>query len=152
MVNGMIEMKEIPVNNKVMLIDEEDVHLFDGITLRIQPSRNCVYAAFGKNGRAHRLIMGVHDPMLVVDHINGNGLDNRKTNLRVVTPSENVKNRRVSRSKKNALPPGIWPYRNKLSVQITNNGKKIFVGYFEDEATARSALNQARQSIGRPPV
>ena len=145
-------MKLIQIKDQAMLIDDCDARLFDGLTLRIQPSRNSVYAAFGKNGRAHRLIMGVTDPNLVVDHINGNGLDNRRENLRVVTSAENVKNRRVSRAKNNGLPPGIWPYRGKLAVQITENGKKKFVGYFSDEESARIALNNARQSIGRPAV
>lgn len=152
MVNKVKKMKRIQVKDQVMLIDAEDAYLFDGRTMRLQPSRNCVYVAFGKNGRAHRLIMGVDDPSLVVDHINGNGLDNRKENLRVVSSSENVKNRRVSRSKENGLPPGIWPYRGKLAVQITNEGKKIFVGYFDIEISARAALNQARRAVGRPPV
>lgn len=145
-------MKEIQISDKRMLIDAEDLHLFSGLALRLQPSRNCVYAAFGKNGRAHRLVMGVSDPSKVIDHINGDGLDNRKGNLRIVTSSENTKNRRNSRSKTNGLPPGIWAYRGRLAVQITENGKKIFVGYFDCEKEARIRLNEARLLLGRPPV
>ncbi len=145
-------MKIIPIGDQKMLIDAADASLIEGLKLRLQPSRNTQYAYFESRGIVHRLIMGLSNPKLVVDHINGNGLDNRRSNLRVVTPSENVRNRRVSRSKSNGLPPGIWPYRDKLAVQITDRGKKIFVGYFTDEESAKIALNKARQSIGRPPV
>lgn len=135
-----------------MLIDDDDLHLINGLKLRLQKSRNATYAAFGKNGRVHRLILGLTDKNVVVDHINGEGLDNRRSNIRAVSSSENVKNRRVSRSKKSGMLPGMWPYRGKIAVQITNNGKKIFVGYFDSKEDAREALNRARIGIGRPPV
>tara|TARA_R110002073_G_scaffold83808_1_gene199674 strand:+ start:1093 stop:1494 length:402 start_codon:yes stop_codon:yes gene_type:complete len=46
----------------------------------------------------HHLIMGKPSSGMVIDHINGNGLDNRKCNLRFVTPSQNQQNRHTSKS------------------------------------------------------
>lgn len=143
---------QIQIRAEIMLIDDQDFELIRNLKLRLQPSRNAVYAAFGKNGRVHRLLLGLNDRSLVVDHINGNGLDNRRCNLRVVTPQVNVKNRRVSRSKTNGMPPGMWPYRGKIAVQITDCGKKIFVGYFTCQDEALLALNKARLSLGRPMI
>lgn len=54
------------------------------------------YALTEKNGkevRMHRMILGTKDADLVVDHINRNRLDNRKQNLREMTPIENANNR-----------------------------------------------------------
>ncbi|WP_092000094.1 HNH endonuclease [Polaromonas sp. OV174] len=145
-------MPTLKVGNREMLIDEADMHLFDGIKLWPFKNRNATYAFSSGRIAAHRLIMGVTDRSLVVDHINGDGLDNRRGNLRVVTVSVNSKNRRVSRSKTAGMLPGMWPYRDRIAVQISNDGKKIFVGYFLNFEEAHQALNVARLKLGRPPV
>ena len=89
---------------------------------------------------------------LQVDHINGNGLDNRLTNLRVVVPSENYKNRRnngIGRSKY----LGVYPYPRthssfgKYRASIRCNGKAIYLGTFISEIEAAKARDTAAKKF-----
>ena len=94
--------------------------------------------SFGKRYRflMHRAIWAWHNgcfPTLQIDHINGNGFDNRIGNLREVTPSENMRNR-VYPWKPNAKSglPGVW--------RLKKGGYQIVVGnhqyYFRDRFVA----------------
>lgn len=75
---------------------------------------------------------------MVPDHINGNRLDNRRTNLRVVTPSANLHNiRRPSRNNTHGhLGAQRWGKRWKAEIVV--NHKRIYLGLFDtgEEATA----------------
>ena len=53
---------------------------------------NTDYAEHDTYGKMHRYILGLTDPTQIVDHINHNGLDNRKSNLRITTTSQNKRN------------------------------------------------------------
>lgn len=91
-----------------------------------------------KTIRLHRLITNCPDD-LVVDHINHNTLDNRKSNLRVCTQQENAENRNgayitnVNSGYRNVY----WSKRDKLwIVRLTKNYKRIYGGSFKDLKTA----------------
>jgi hypothetical protein len=96
----------------------------------------------------HRQIMG--EPKgKVVDHRDGNSLNNRRSNLRICTFAQNQLNRRstggVSRYK------GVWFKKghNKWKAQIGFNGKKIHIGYFKDEIDAAKAYDKkAKEFFG----
>jgi HNH endonuclease/AP2 domain-containing protein len=77
------------------LVDDEDVLLVTPFKWHLLTvSENCTYAATGKtNTGMHRIISGAVKGQ-VVDHINGNGLDNRRANLRVCTRRQNLCNRK----------------------------------------------------------
>lgn len=51
----------------------------------------------------HRVILGCKDSSEWGDHINGNRLDNRRVNLRIVEPTENTRNRRVAKNSKSGV-------------------------------------------------
>ena len=80
----------------------------------------------------HRVVM-IPEKGKVVDHINHNKLDNRKNNLRVVTQSENSKNRACG-SRNNTGVTGVYFLKNsgKWVAYVGDNGKNIRLGEFDD--------------------
>lgn len=93
----------------------------------------------------HNAIMPVMEGC--VDHINGNPLDNKKTNLRKCTLRQNSLNRKLNRGKINSKYKGVtfYPYNGKMKWQgrIRVNGNVISLGYFRDQKKAAKAYNEA---------
>lgn len=91
----------------------------------------------------HRFIMDAPQHLLV-DHINHDGLDNRKSNLRLCTKSQNCQNRRLRQNTKSKYK-GVCEHHsgNHLwQVRIRVNGKRISLGYFESEVDAAMAYDR----------
>ena len=79
---------------------------------------------------------------LVVDHINGNGLDNRRENIRLVTNRQNQHN--IHRKKLSRYPGLCWGSQNKKwQVRIRYKGKRIYLGYYSDELEAATVYRVA---------
>lgn len=93
----------------------------------------------------HRFIMHEHKDAPVIDHINGNVLDNRKSNLRPASIKENSRNKRKSVNKaseyKGVVYDGSLPRNWKA--RITVDGELIYLGSFETEEDAAYAYNIA---------
>lgn len=95
--------------------------------------------------KMHRQVLKVPHH-LFVDHINHNGLDNRKANLRPATCKENNRSRRKVRlnsfhSKYKGL---TWYKREKRwAVRIMADRKSIFLGFFQNETDAARAYDNA---------
>jgi hypothetical protein len=134
----------------IALIDADDADLILPLSWYSVSSRGAFYAKTGKNTRMHRLILGMTNPNLIVDHINGNGLDNRKANLRIVDVKTNVQNRQRSRAGNKC--PGVYKDRGKWRGQVTVDYKKYNVGTFACEDDAIVAVNEFRKKLGRPQV
>src|SRR5690606_899089 len=66
-----------------------------------------------KQARMHHAVLNVA-PSVQVDHINGNGLDNRKANLRIVTSAQNCMNRQRQRNAHSQFK-GVRPVKGKNS-------------------------------------
>lgn len=93
----------------------------------------------GKSKYMHRFILKYTGKM-VVDHINRNKLDNRESNLRLVTRYQNGQNqskRQNSTSKYN----GVYIRKGKYCASITHNRKKVHLGTFKDEKEAAYAYD-----------
>jgi len=95
----------------------------------------------------HRQIMNP-PPGFVIDHINYNGLDNRKANLRLATHTQNNRHtRRTVRTGTSKYKGVSWYSREKRwAVKITADGTTIPIGYFKDEIEAVKAYDRAAKT------
>ncbi len=94
----------------------------------------------------HRMILDVSSE-LFVDHINHNGLDNRKANLRAATPLQNSWNNQRERGR-NRFRGVLWnKVAKKWQVQVNHSGKHISGGYFDDEVEAARAYDEAAKKL-----
>jgi hypothetical protein len=134
------------------VIDVADVPLVEGWNWTASTLRRAVYAyrrprvnGVLKSCLMHRLIA---DPGKAdqVDHINGNGLDNRRKNLRLATPSENACNS-VPRSTNTSGFKGVCWHKGagKWMAQIVLDGKNNYLGLFDTAEDAHAAY--AKKSL-----
>ena len=79
------------------------------------------------------------------DHINGDGLDNRRCNLRICTYAENAHNRNKYVRQKASIYKGVCWHNTmrKWMPSITICGKRIYLGFFESEVEAAKSYNEA---------
>jgi len=95
----------------------------------------------GRSTLMHRVLTNCPAGM-VVDHIDGNGLNNRRSNLRVCTPTQNVRN--CGPIRKSSKFKGVC-YNKRWGqwvVWIRYDGRNIFVGRFDDEIEAARAYDR----------
>lgn len=88
-------------------------------------------------------------PVGVVDHINGNPLDNRLANLRDVPQRVNVENRRKPTSRNKSGLLGVsWHAGNQAwRATIVARGRQRTIGYFSDPIAAHDAYVSAKREI-----
>ena len=134
-------------------MDPEDYERLARYKWHAMKCRHTFYAArYGrrdKDGKRkcymmHREIMKLEGET-VCDHINGNGLDNRKANLRPATRAQNGWNRRKGRIKSRSRYKGLaWDSKDKRwEVRISVNGRRIYIGRFQDQMKAARAYDRA---------
>lgn len=92
----------------------------------------------------HRHLMGLKKgDGLEVDHVNGDGLDNRRSNLRVCTHAENVQNRSSAPGSTSRYRAVYWDrQKRKWRARVHTQGRYHHVGYFASEAEAGAAAEE----------
>jgi hypothetical protein len=151
--------RRIPLTQgQYAIVDPEDYERLNKHKWHAKKYKNTFYAArnirIGKNKKwlpiqMHREILRVPDGMLV-DHINHNGLDNRKANLRPATHSQNCRNRTyINRKNSSSKYKGVTWHRHtkKWYVRIRHNNKRKTVGLFHDEIQAAKAYDEATRKF-----
>lgn len=109
------------------------------------------YASRSQRRDGKRLTIHMHwhilrlQPGFVIDHINGNRLDNRRCNLRICTRADNNKNKIGPVKPTSSIYKGVcWrPHTNAWKAYIKTDGKQKHLGYFEHEEDAALAYDIA---------
>lgn len=94
---------------------------------------------FSKKYQSHRIIflyMTGSFPKNEVDHIDGNGLNNKWENLREVNKSDNQRNRKLNKNNSTGCPGVYRLANNKYRVKINHDNKELHLGYYNDLDTA----------------
>jgi hypothetical protein len=94
----------------------------------------------------HQEILGKKDEF-ITDHINHNGLDNRRQNLRLVTVAENNKNK-AAQSRNTVGICGVYMEGKQFRPSIRVNGKTIHLGRFDNLDEAVIARKNAEVKYG----
>mgnify|MGYP002412235372 FL=1 len=131
-------------------VDAADLPLVAGFNWHIFSKKNTSYAMVALRATdgswrkllLHRLLM-VPEAGLVVDHIDGNGLDNRRSNLRTCSNAENSRNRRKAKGGTSSSFKGVARFRNGWQAQIIVDGKNLYLGRYQDEHEAALAYDAA---------
>lgn len=152
-------MRYIPLTRgKVAVVDDEDFDKLSAYNWHAVKARNTYYAVtclprvYGEKIvrprlYMHREITGAPKG-LYPDHIDGDGLNNIRANLRVVTHRMNLQN--IVNGKKTSVYPGVSlsASSGKWRAHIRVNGVQKDLGSFTSEITAFEAYKNANEAIG----
>lgn len=145
---------EIPLTRgQVALVDEQDEWAASQYKWHAIPAARTWYACRwtrrsdgrGTTQALHQLLTG----WALTDHINGNGLDNRRCNLRAATTAQNLSNMRKHRGSSRFKGVSWFKRTQQWRAYIELSGRQIFLGHFHDEGEAALAYDvAAREHFG----
>ena len=145
--------RRIPLTQgKYAIVDPEDFERLNKHKWYAVKCKHTFYAIRCIGPRKRRILIRMHREIinppdhLVVDHINHNGLDNRKANLRPATHAQNNYNKLIIKRKNSSSKyKGVTWFKNSKiwRARIDVNGQRKFLGYFKDEIQAAKAYDKA---------
>lgn len=151
-------MKVIPITcGKFVFVDDADFDYLSKFSWQCKKNGKNFYAQRStwiprekrvKVEKMHRVILGVGKiDSRHIDHINGDGLDNRRCNLRFVTHQENHFNSRKRDGCISVFKGVRWnKQKNKWYSEIWLNGKRDYLGCFVNEIDAAMAYDDAAKN------
>jgi hypothetical protein len=141
---------------KFAIVDPEDYPRLAKYKWHLDPNGYTGYAArrgSTRGGKKGKKIYMHHEVIrvprgLVCDHVNRNGLDNRKANVRPATRAQNNCNRRRGKRKMRYKYKGIYwnKQMKKWLAQICVNGECKYLGSFGDEVSAAKEYDMAARA------
>ncbi len=148
---GSEATRRIPLTRgKFALVDAEDYYQLSKFKWCAAGGTNTFYAAAswrGKGVTMHRVIMAPPDH-LVVDHIDHNGLNNCKSNLRLCTHAQNIRNTRPTKGTSSRYKGVCWNKdAKKWRASIRLNRKSQHIGHFENEIDAAKAYDEKAAEV-----
>jgi hypothetical protein len=140
-------MMKIPLTQgQVALVDDRDYRRLSAFKWYAHKGKGRFYAARREGGKSpgfihmHRMILPA-SRLLVIDHINGNPLDNRRRNLRACTFQQNLVNSPARGG--SSVYKGVSKHRKKWQLQLRKGGKLQYLGLFASEVQAAKRYDDA---------
>lgn len=129
------------------MVDEADYDSVSGYSWSVKEGYCSRYARMTSRHKPskymHALVVGDASPGMVIDHVNGNGLDNRRSNLRFCSTRQNGMGRKPNRRAGSPFK-GVRKYNNgdKWKSAIKINGIDVTIGVFDSEEEAALAYDE----------
>jgi len=142
-VNSVKARKYTNFTTSVSDKDYNSVSKYNWSLVGANHTKYCSCTIDGRRTSLHRFVLGINDPSVYIDHKDGNGLNNCRSNLRIATNAQNQQNKRPRGSSKylgvSLRDNGMW------RAGITVNKKQVYLGYFDTEEEAHNAYLEAKK-------
>lgn len=132
-------------NGTAILIDEQDYERVSKYSWCLNKAGYPVANISHKVTRISRFILGLNDNTKLVDHINGNPLDNRRNNLRICTNTENARNCKLSKNNTSGYVGVRLEKSGRWRARIMVDHKEIYLGTYETKEEAIKARQEAEK-------
>ena len=150
-------MRKIPLTKgKYALIDDEDFEQLNRFRWAVQKGGNTFYAVrharikYRRCGLLmHRAILGLeYKDGVHTDHIDGNGLNNQRSNIRMCTQQQNLFNRKSNKGSSSKYKGIYWDAKKqRWRCRIVIDGEQIHIGTFKSEILAAKAYDEKAKEL-----